>query len=184
MLLLPVGIGANQPISDAAHHISFGTIVEQDLCSSVAVGSHTLLSAAHCVLGTSKMVVDNKEETISNLIYDENDHVLIVFNDITFSVVLPIDEREPKMNEHVVMYGFPVISLKAILRQGTFLGEEKFHDQDLYVWSFPTQNGDSGSGYISDEGKVIAVASIGNDERGVSGTFKLQFTPDQLKNIK
>lgn len=167
----------------AVHHIQFNSVAERDLCSSIAVGSHTLLTASHCFIGSNHIVIDNEEVFIKEVIFDENEHVLLVV-DKTFDSYLKINEREPNENEHIIMYGYPIMSLKAVLREGKFEKTLSYHNTILYVWGFPVQNGDSGAGFISDENEVITVASIGNDDTEETGTFVLKFTPEQLKKIQ
>lgn len=169
-----------------AHHIKFNALDDGDSCSSVAVGSHTLLTAAHCVMGTGKLDIDGNEADITATYYDEQDHVLITENGVTFSQYTPIDQRVPVPNEHVQMWGWPGRANNAVFREGNF---EKTEDGDfdnsliLYAYLLPVYSGDSGSGVISDEGKVITVVSLGDREAQMFA-FKLAFTPQQLAQIK
>ena len=170
-------------LSKAAHHIEFNTLTDDDTCSATAVGEHTLLTAAHCVQGTSKITIDDKDYSVKSLEYDEQDHAL-VRTDATFDVKLPIDERKPVANEPVKMWGWPGDSDIAVYREGYFVKVEQV-DLGVYgnMFVLPVFPGDSGAGIISADEKVIGVQSLG-DKNARAISFTLAFTPEQLAAIQ
>lgn len=172
--------------SKAAHHIHFENKTSGDSCSATAVGKHTLLTAAHCIIGTSKIYIDKPDTQVDILstVYDEQDHVLVGV-DYTFDDVLPIDERAPEDKEHVRMFGYPGRSMDQVAREGHFARKQVIDlegtEADIYV--LPVYGGDSGSGIISDAGKIITVVSMG-DQSADMAAFELKFTPTQLAAIR
>ena len=197
-LLLPLGgaqlvTSVNPPSAwttpaTAAHHIHMESEVEGASCSSVAVGPHTLLTAGHCVVGgTDKIYIDKPDNkyTINNVVYDEKDHALLTINSVQFDSYLGIDERKPVPNEEVHFYGWPGHAKSAEIRQGQFVEtQEIFEFNDpVDIYSVIALPGDSGSGVVDSEGKVITVVSVG-DNSGNMGAFELNFTPEQLAQTK
>src|SRR5581483_1158906 len=114
---------------------------------------------------------------IISQIYDEQDHVLLVL-DMSFAYYLPIEQREFTKGEHIRMWGWPGNSEDAVYREGYF----KYVDGELYIWQLPIYPGDSGSGMISDDNKVIGIVSLGN-KSAECAIFLLSFSSDQLKKI-
>lgn len=169
--------------SPAAHHISMTALNEETHCGSTAVGSHTLISAAHCVMGTAQITIDNTDKrNIQKMVYDEHDHVLITVDGEPFSTYLPIDQFTPKVGDHADVWGWPGESKKPIHRDAYFINEEPWHNFPTWNWELLAVPGDSGSGLIIN-GKIVAVASIA-DVNGETGTFPFAFTPTQLAEIK
>lgn len=171
------------PAPKYAHHIELSSVADDVLCSSTAVGPHTLLTAAHCIVGTGKIRIDGEDAKIVQTLYDEQDHVLIVEDGVTFADTKQIEQSVPVAGEKVYIWGWPGEAQAPVYRQGVFEKTEDDPDGMLFVWQLPVFNGDSGSGMISDNGKVIAVVSIGN-KSAECGSFLLQFSPDQLKQIR
>jgi Trypsin-like peptidase domain len=168
----------------AAHHIHFTNMLDEDSCSSIAVGTHTLLTAAHCVFGTSKIYIDGQSATITSTLYDEQDHVLVVEDGVTFTDYAVIDQREPRPNEHVRLWAWPGSATKVVFREGIFSEtDEDTFTVPLYIYVLPIYPGDSGGGVISDDGKVITVVSLG-DQSARMACFALAFTPAQLAQVK
>lgn len=166
-----------------AHHIEFRTVLEGDSCSATAVGKHTLLTAAHCVMGTGKLVVDGDETTIKNIQYDEQDHALITIADKDFDKFVAIDQRDPKEKEVVFMWGWPGKAENPVYRTGQLKKIEKDEEGTLDIWVLPSYPGDSGSGLISSDGKVIAVLSLG-DKSADAASLPMAFSDKQLSQIE
>jgi V8-like Glu-specific endopeptidase len=161
-----------------AHHLVFENRTDKDSCSATAVAPHTLLTAAHCMIGTDVLNVDGKNTAILATIYDGQDHELIVV-DAEFKFFLPIEQRPPYAGEHVRCFGFPGGRLEMVPRDGRF----DVIDDELFVFVLPVYPGDSGAGILSDGNTVIAVVSLG-DKRANAAAFPLSFTSDQLAHIK
>ncbi len=164
---------------NAAHHLSFQNKTGGDFCSSTAVGPHTLLTAAHCILGTGKVFVDDKDHVaaIKSIMYDEEDHVLLV-TDMTFADYIKIEERAPVKGEKVSFWGWPGRSTDALYREGLCIDQEG----ELYIFKIPSFPGDSGSGVIDAAGNIITVVSLGDQSADMAGAA-LAFTSEQLSAI-
>lgn len=169
------------PVDGAAHQIELVTKTADVGCSSTAVGPHTLLSAAHCIIGTGGILVDDAHRHILNTIYDENDHVLLVVDGTSFPETRQIEQRDPIQNEHVRICGWPGDATKAVCRDGIFKSIEQAHHR--LVWQLPVFGGDSGSGLVANNGKVINVVSLGNDSAEMEN-WPLAFSANQLQEIK
>lgn len=167
---------------NSAHQIELASRSEITTCSSVAVGKHTLLSAAHCMIGTGTVSVDSNDRAILSAVYDDNDHVLIVVDGPEFPVVSQMDQRTPVKGEHVHIWGWPGNAKTPVYRDGVFKSIEP-GDDPLLVWQLPVFHGDSGSGVIDDHGKVINVVSLGNGSAEMKD-WPLAFDPNQLQEIK
>jgi V8-like Glu-specific endopeptidase len=167
----------------AAHHIHFQSLSDEATCSADAVGPHTLLTAAHCIIGTGKLMVDDAKHiaNIERPIYDERDHVLLI-TDMTFTSYLHIDEKTPVAGEPVSFWGWPGHSKEPLLRQGVCVGPNE-DDENAYDFKMPGYPGDSGSGIVDAAGDIITVISLGDQSANLE-SFKLEFTPEQLASIK
>lgn len=176
-----------EPIK-AVHHIEMNTIVgEGGTCSATAVGKHTLLTAGHCIIGgTDRISIDDSEGTaaVTGIVYDDKDHALVTV-DATFDSTLPIEERAPLPNEHVRIWGYPGNSDKPVYREGHYIGKKTplFSEVTFDLWKLPIYPGDSGSALVTDDNKIITVASMG-DKSADAATFDMNFTPQQLQSIK
>lgn len=170
----------NSDASRASHHIVMETDVtgEGTSCTATAVGPHALLTAAHCVIGTSSILVDGLQADVLQILYDEKDHALVLVT-ASFDHIAVIEERNPHPQEHVYFVGNPGKSTN-VRRDGFFLKGE-YEEDTVYICIFqiPTFPGDSGAGIVSNEGKVIGVVSVGN-QSAETGAFPLAFTPEQI----
>jgi uncharacterized protein YcfL len=182
-LLFGLGFAANQkptPVPEvrAMHHVSTANGIDDRICSSVAVGPHTLLTAMHCIVNPQQMEVDGQMHKITALDMDKQDHVLVHL-DTFFYDVLPVEQREPGTDEHVRVWGWPGSSRYPIFREGWYMGLDPA-DKDVRVWQLPVYHGDSGAPLVSDDGKVITLVSEGWEDVPVGGTYSLNFTPEQM----
>lgn len=171
----------------AAHHINFKNVVDADSCSATAVGPHTLLTAGHCLMATNEITIDGKVAHVASLVFDDADHMLVVA-DTTFSDWLRVNQTalatiEPGTPVH--MWGNPGHRAD-VSRTGTFLKWDDPEDPEepkLAIFDLPIYGGDSGSGILDQFGAVIAVVSLG-DKSAETAVFPLQFTPEQLSQIR
>lgn len=174
----------NDTLRKAAHQIAMESRTDNRGCSSDAVGPHSLLTAAHCMVGTDIVEVDGTDRHILVSLYDGNDHMLLVVDGAPFSIYLSIEQRTPQPNEHVRVWGWPGDSESPVLREGTFKFTKPLEKWGaVSIWQLPIYGGDSGSGLVSDDGNIIAVLSLGN-QSAEACTFPLAFTPGQLQVIR
>jgi hypothetical protein len=181
----PPQLGPNLPAHAATHRIHMINALEGAGCSATAIGPHALLTAAHCDLGTNKVVIDDLSvtATISSKGYDGNDHMILLLSDYTFTSIAQIDQRAPRTQEHVLLWGNPGRS-RDVFREGYLKSKSEFPGADdqtrtLYVFQLGCYPGDSGGAIFSDEGKILTVVSMG-DQSAETAVFALQFTPVQL----
>lgn len=170
---------------DMVHHITMESQADDDSCSSAAVGAHTLITAAHCVIGDDRLKMDGKDAVILKAIYDHNDHALLIEDGVTFTNWSELESRAPADNEAVEFGGWPGHAKEAVHRFGFYTGTEQEPDKDVTLdkWVLPVFPGDSGSAMFDADGKIMAVVSLA-DRSANAYTFRLQFTPDQLAQIK
>lgn len=164
------------------HQIEFDQLSNEDGCSSSAVGLHTLLTDAHCVLGTSIVKVDDISRHIIAATYDESDHALLQVDGDAFPAFLIIDQRLPVENEKVRILGWPGMADDPVYREG-FYKHSEYGSPMRYRWQLPVFPGDSGSPIVADDGKLITTVSLGNSS-AEAVSFVLAFTPEQLRNIR
>lgn len=163
----------------AMHHIQLDSTTDGASCSASAIGPRALLTAAHCIVGTGVIAVDGETFAIDRILYDENDHAIILLQSAKFDHIAELAPRVPAPHEHVMFVGNPGHNT-SIRRDGYFLKSE-FVNFELVTMDFilPAFPGDSGSGLLSDDGKIIAVLSVG-DKSAEAGAFPIAFTPEQL----
>lgn len=178
----PVAVSFNSTSpANAAHHIQFFNPFGWSKCSAIAVGPHTLLTAAHCVIGTGFISVDGTKLVIVSTLYDEHDHMLIVVDGTAFPSTVVMEQRDPRPDEHIRIWGWPGYAESVVPREGHLLTSTTYRVPDR--WQLPVFPGDSGSGLVTDNGTVITVLSTGN-ESAEAGTIPLTFSPEQLKAIR
>lgn len=178
------------------------TFADGGLCSGTAVAPHTLLTATHCVQGTTMKTVNVmpvKERAEAD---DGNDHTLVIV-DQTFDVYVPIVQRKPVQGEDVHYWGNPMnvtdvyrrgyiggycnvpqvcmdLDADAPLRSGPWRGE-------AYMLVVPGAPGDSGSGIFDTDGEVIGVVSaiqLVGGTLGVMEGLPLAFAPAILGSMQ
>lgn len=178
-------LGPSLPIHAALHRIHMINALEGAGCSASAIGPHALLTAAHCDLGTNQVVIDDlgKTATIASKGYDGNDHMILILSDVTFTSIAPVDQREPRTQEHVLLWGNPGKS-RDVFREGFLKDTDSFVGLDgtsrsIYIFQLGCYPGDSGAAILSDDGKILSVVSMG-DQSAETVAFPLQFTTDQL----
>lgn len=176
-------------IDPAATHEILLTGAEGEVrCSATAVGAHTLLTAAHCLVGDDRIQVDDEPTLIRATVYDHLDHALLVL-DRSFDDVLFLDVRDPRPDERVRIWGNPG-GRRRVYREGVFLAKQSegwfvfaATAPPWLLFSLSVFKGDSGAALITDEGKILSVVSQGN-ESSQCRALSLAFTSAQLRQIQ
>ncbi|SDQ42469.1 serine protease [Pseudoxanthomonas sp. CF125] len=163
---------------DYTHRIE---LVTGGVCSATAVGSRTLLTAAHCVTTKPKvLVIDGTAAGVLDITLDGKDHALVSVT-ITFDHVAKV-AATPKQGARVHWYGQPM-GLEQVYGEGIVVG----HKDDRYlidgsqIWF-----GSSGAGLLNDQGQVVGVISgfVAKDQFKLGWAWPLAFTAEQLGAIK
>ena len=157
------------------------------ICSGTAVGTHTILTAAHCFVGDKHdLVIERKPVTILKVIRDGKDHVLVVVGRTFLTVAhfgVALDQ-----GDEVFIYGDPM-GLPDMLRFGRIAGVcgEGYDCNGEILYDVRGWHGDSGSAVFNMRGGIVGVISGGVGTSGTGGSFTLAggyplaFTHAQLK---
>lgn len=162
----------------ATHYIEMVAKLDGGACTATAIGPRALLTASHCISGTQYISIDSSSPVkFQKILFDEQDHAIVLFDISRFSDIVPIEQREAELGEHVYFIGNPGSS-RNVRRDGVYKkwSEIKGGAEIFFLGSFP---GDSGSAVISSEGFIIGIVSAGN-KSAETACFPLQFTPSQL----
>lgn len=165
------------------------TVIDRDICSSTAIGSHALLTATHCDMGASVVAVDGNPAAIMERLADGNDHTIYIVN-INFGNYAEFSTGKLKLGDEVWLRGNPA-GLNQLVRYGHYAGSivvpmtgsvgnsgsKVFQMFDINGWF-----GDSGSSIFDKHGRIVAVTSLGFNDGGfvMLAAFAFQFTPAQL----
>lgn len=153
-------------------------------CSGTVVGTHTILTAAHCfVAGARLQAVDGAPVRVDSMFADGADHVLLVV-DRAFAHPAVV-AGYPVQGEDVFILGSPA-RLPKLYRRGYVAGTVS--GEPRYV--MPIFYGDSGAGVFDSQGHVIAVVSgvsyitMGAMRVDYGFSYDLHFTPAQRSMIQ
>lgn len=176
-------------------------IVDVGLCTAYATGPHTILIAEHC-LGegaSAKSFVfdpgtpDEKTASISEEIFDHEDHVIVRLNGIKFRDWVDVDMRAiPQQNDRVHYWGACAsIYCNDCYREGYYSGLAKVPPEqlggiakngDMLLFVIVGIPGDSGSLIFDQNNNIVGMTSIGTN--GFVGSFVFQFTEVQWEKAK
>ena len=143
------------------------------ICGGTKVGPHTILTATHCVIKQTQLVINGEPVPVLHIAADSNDHALVVLG-TTFSSWARLGPR-PSMSARVFIYGETTGNF--LFRNGYVAGYD--HDSsmvlDMTVWF-----GDSGSGVFNSRGQLVGVINSKPKEPFALGyAYPLTFSPDQ-----
>lgn len=155
------------------------------ICSATAIGPHSLLTAAHCDLGASIVLVDGALVAIVERIGDGNDHVIYITN-ATFDKFTPLVPTEDlKVGDEVWLRGNPA-GLNQLVRRGVFSGVIVNDGEVIHMFDINGWHGDSGAAIFNSKGKIVAVVTYGFSAGGFDmiGTLQIRFTYAQLGAVQ
>lgn len=196
LALLVGGCGgcASLPPGKPAYHAAVRlSWLDGGLCSATAVGSHTLLSAAHCFDGaTAGLVRVNGTLTTFTVVADDGkDHVLLHVYDRQ-GYIAKIG-RPAKRGQMLSLIGNP-LGFYSLLRMGRVAGwdDDKVDCPDgktkcrVMLSDLETAGGDSGGGYFNARGEVVGVHSgtASYLAWALAYSYPLEFTAEQLALIQ
>lgn len=191
LLLLPLSSCARPPLEAAdSSRVQITSPDGKSFCGGTAVGTHTILTASHCLVDEdlTKIGINGKVANLTILSEDGNDHTLL-----STSQTLQAARRGPlpPLGAGVVQVGMPR-GVGPLLRLGYYMGSMESPvarlPGRLHLFDFPAAGGDSGSGIFDTKGRLVAVLSVTmSDPRasswGPTGAFPLNFTEEQWKQI-
>jgi hypothetical protein len=161
-------------------------------CSGTAVAEHAVMTATHCVDSTNIPIViidNNIRAFIDGRVDDGNDHTVILLRGITFKDYTQITITDLDIGQRIFFGGAAADYGSLLFREGrisTFYTVDKMRG---YLIQTITIGGDSGSGIFDDRGRLVSAVSLtdirsdGTQSICFMGAFKLQFTPQQLRQI-
>ena len=180
-LALASGCVEGYPIRDVALRIGFAS---GGLCSATAVSDDVLLSAAHCFKDDRLTSINGQPAYALKLVNDGHDHVLVRVSR-KFKHWTRIGP-EPVQGQHVRFIGQPA-GLDFVYREvyvAQVTADEILYDGNSFA-------GDSGSGFMDAQGRVVGVLTGSKAYRTNSGfTFalvwskRLRFSAAELRDMR
>ena len=122
-------------------------------CSASAIGPHTILTAAHCLIGESLETVGGVRVRVLERYDDGHDHT-ILRTDQSYGAFTPLCERPPIQGEDIKWFGNPA-NARDLERKGYIVGTAG----GMIVVDAEVYFGDSGASVLSDAGCVVGVVS-------------------------
>lgn len=167
--------------------VALSTVEQGNLCGGTAIGSHTILTAEHCVVfAEGEIFVDGQKAGLKVIAKDGNDHVFLSTT-LTLKNIAKMGPP-PQPADRVYLWGRPHGVEKILYREGYYAGDViDPMGKTWQVYDLEIINGDSGSGIFDSKGRLIATLSIilSQDARWrMAGTLGLQFTQEQMELIK
>ena len=186
---------AHQIVFEAKHVTEDGTVeVGHGLCTASAIGPHALITATHCDVGETSLVVDKGfiTYTIISRIADGQDHTIFLVNGPAFkdtmgkfyTDVTPSD----KMGDRVYFFGDGGGMFPPQYRVGYRMGSMTMTTDDVpagmpvgEVWIFDMNvvGGDSGSAMYDEHGKLLTLVTYGMGGH-FCGAYPLHFSAAQI----
>lgn len=164
------------------HRLQF----DDGICSATAVGSHTLLSAAHCFKDAHSLSIDGVPVEVTKIISDGADHVLVTVS-ATFEHVAKRG-HQPYVGDRIHYWGNPA-GLGDLYREGYVSGDWVMGGKAVALLDINGFYGDSGAGIFDADGQLIGVVSViwQNGNNGYikfMGMYSLRFTPEQWAAVQ
>lgn len=179
-LLLLTGCSAAPAYAnkDAVHRIE---TLGGGVCGATAVGKHVLLTAAHCIGPTDRLlIIDGTGVSIHHIEVDGSDHALIVVAQ-TFPVHVSLG-KPPKQGDRVHWWGNPAgwaDMYRTGVVAGLFEGGNTAIDANGWL-------GDSGSGVFNARGELVGVVSAiaGQQIFKFTVMYQIRYTPEQWEVVQ
>lgn len=175
----------------ATHLIITGNKIKLSACTSVAISSTQMITAAHCFEDDAHLIsIDSVLVPVTSIVKinnDSHDHVIITFKKPLFSHWVVMANQQPSIGEPVFSLGYS--NATALLRfhagyVSAYGTGTKFGGVTAILYQLTNYFGDSGSGIFNQNGQLIATES----EVTVMGTGALTHSytvsfPYMFKNI-
>lgn len=173
---------AGNPVANA-HRSTVRLEMDNGTCSGTVVGPHTILTAEHCLTDTHTLAIDGQPVAMVRVTLDHHDHALVRVN-ATFSAWVNRGATEGQ-GQAVFVLGNPG-DLKDMYRHGFIAGQSRVKGVTVTLYDLNGYYGDSGSGIFNDQGDLIGVVSVLEQQvdggyMKLMGSFALAFTAGQWK---
>lgn len=166
--------------------------IGKQVCSGVAIGTHTVITAAHCTTDAlGEFTIDGKPGTWTVLANDGNDHVMLRVTQRLTNIARV--GREPRVGQELFLWGQPD-RIEHLLRVGRVAGTRLNADGEWCIGSAKTCDvmfvdmnltyGDSGGGFFNARGELVGIESGGYSSRAgwvMPFFYPIKFTPAQLR---
>lgn len=154
------------------HEIKLHTINDDSRCSATAIGPHALLTASHCELPTSRVVIDKNSTPIAilGIIRDEQDHTILLV-DTTFKSYADMATSPLEMGDDVFIIGNPS-DFRRLYRKGVVASIERNMSVRDFMWLAEEYSkgyiiyldlngyfGDSGAAIFNEQGEICGVVN-------------------------
>lgn len=162
-------------------------------CTATAVGPHALLTADHCLEGKPdavKLDLSRRTYTITKILRDHNEHVVIIVDGPVFAAIQPFKFRDAKIGEHEFYYGNGGLAYPADCKSGIVVDQYDPSDLDkdagVRWYSNGSIPGDSGSAVYGDDGSILTLVTMHFTEESLLTSkslmvgYSLRFTPAQV----
>lgn len=155
LLLLLAGCNgcASIPDNNAMRVTALRLNFESGICGGTAIGTHTVLTAKHCLAAGKLVSVNDRKVEAADITELAGDVVTIEVTGITFRRVAVIGGR-PLQGDRVRWFGHPA-GVSFLFRTGYIVRAWS----DELVIDAQAFSGDSGSGVYDDRGRLIGVLS-------------------------
>lgn len=178
-LLLSGCVATTEPArADVTYRIEeFGT---GGVCSATAVGSRSLLTAAHCIKeGVKVIIIDGSLYGVMHVEVDGQDHAIVVVTK-TFPEYAKRG-LAPKVGDRIHWMGQPM-GIRNVYGEGIVAGE--FQGRTLVDGNW--WKGCSGAGLMNDKGELVGVVSgiIGQDIYKLGWALPFAFSDDQWSRVR
>ena len=171
------------PDASCAHLLTF----KGGTCSGTAVGSRTILTAAHCIDGDTLTSVDGHKTRALWIAEDGHDHALIGQTVKFPAWIVKLDT--PILAEAVHFVGNPADE-RELYEHGYVSGLSNDNGHVAMLYELPIFFGDSGAGIMNSRGALVGVVSgiHAMSRDGITVTFgvsyPLAFAADQWRLIQ
>jgi hypothetical protein len=165
----------------------------KSLCSSTAIGPHTILTAAHCNLGkgdehSTEVKLDYAVRNYHILaeLDDGQDHTMLLLDGPAFKAFIPnLKPADPQPGDEVVLYGddqgqYPPLPKYGVIDGAMTDADVSDVDQGdgIEYYTINAIHGDSGSAiYDLKDGRIVGLLTYGVG-REKAASFALDFPPD------
>lgn len=168
---------AAQPVTHAA---TLRLVLNNGLCSGTAIGKHKILTATHCMTGSTLVAVNQRPVKVGARVDDGKDHTILTV-DIDFIAWAKVAPNKIKQGDRIRFWGNPQ-GIHDQYREGVISGS----DQNREFMDVTIGHGDSGAGVFNTAGEVVGVVSAVGDADGfrLGVMYPIAFDSSSKYNVR